>query len=525
MSTGAAGVTGAAGTAEAAGAAGAARAARLAESAAVKYAFFRSRCLLQWLKIFAGVFRNFWTTAAHNIAVSRMNTCMNSQTSSLEQLQQENGDLKREIAMLRAEKELVKTYSQCDPPLYICCSTPLSEHYYVSVRTNETEESPHWNSWCPCCRRPLEISISKPRRTQKQLEPGETLPFSRCSSSYENDTVNDLRYAYVATVWGNNPGFILGALVLGHALKKTSAAGLERVLLYTDDVGQGARECLQLVWNLRSCKYLAASDRCFVGGNGGRFAGTFTKLNAISLYEYDKILLLDLDLIVLESLDHLFELPAPAALARGANDRPHGMKLDGRAFFLGETIDNSDERCWAWGQGTGINAGVVLLEPNERIYNRMCSEIDQDLHPEHTPSAGPEQDYLSRFYAPYWTHISVKYNYQLHHILYNLESVLQWWPDEPYREWLPARLKITVDDIAVIHFSGTLKIWDREYLSTGLPLQSDEDFAKRILRNCNERCYQYWVQRAAQPEEYEYYNIVLQMLEDGKRHFRTIRGS
>ena len=33
------------------------------------------------------------------------------------------------------------------------------------------------------------------------------------------------------------------------------------------------------------------------------------------------------------------------------------------------------------------------------------------MHPEHIPSAAPEQDYLSRFYAPFWSHISVENNF------------------------------------------------------------------------------------------------------------------
>ena len=54
------------------------------------------------------------------------------------------------------------------------------------------------------------------------------------------------------------------------------------------------------------------------------------------LVEYDKVLVLDLDIVVLQPLDDLFNLPAPAALARGANDKQHGEKLDGRNFFAVE---------------------------------------------------------------------------------------------------------------------------------------------------------------------------------------------
>ena len=52
----------------------------------------------------------------------------------------------------------------------------------------------------------------------------------------------------------------------------------------------------------------------------------------------------------------------------------------------------------------------------------MLRDVQQELHPEHIPGAGPEQDYLSRMFAPYWTHISVKYKFQLHRLYHEDEA-------------------------------------------------------------------------------------------------------
>ena len=49
------------------------------------------------------------------------------------------------------------------------------------------------------------------------------------------------------------------------------------------------------------------------------------------------------------------------------------------------------------GPGTGINGGVMLLPPNNRLHEQALTEVGQDYHPAIIPSAGPEQDYLSRF--------------------------------------------------------------------------------------------------------------------------------
>ena len=54
-----------------------------------------------------------------------------------------------------------------------------------------------------------------------------------------------------------------------------------------------------------------------------------------------------------------------------------------------------------WGPGSGINGGVMLLPPNKRLHEQALTEVGQDYHPAIIPSAGPEQDYLSRFLPPF----------------------------------------------------------------------------------------------------------------------------
>eukprot|EP00928_Gymnodinium_smaydae_P042363 TRINITY_DN28539_c0_g1_i1.p1 TRINITY_DN28539_c0_g1~~TRINITY_DN28539_c0_g1_i1.p1 ORF type:complete len:631 (-),score=52.82 TRINITY_DN28539_c0_g1_i1:111-1973(-) len=393
-------------------------------------------------------------------------------------------------------------------------ASPLCQNYYVSVQKEVVPgvQGRAWSSWCPCCRRPVDITLNVSDTCESQ--PGETLPF-------RVKFWRAPKFAYVAALWGDQPGFVLGALVLGHALQRTSAAGHDRVLLHTSLVPKGVLQKLQSVWRLRQVSYVDACERCFLGGKTGRFEGVFTKLHALGLTEYTKVLVLDLDLAVRKCLDHLFELDAPAALARGPNDRQHGDRIDGRNFFVGEAGQESgDETDWSWCQGGGINAGVMLLEPNETIYRRALQEIKQPYHPAHIPGAGPEQDYLSRLYAPFWRHISVKYNFQIHHVFYNLEAVLQWWQGgEQDEAYLPARFKLSLEDVAVVHFSGTLKMWDRDYQFSN---ESDEAFAARVLRNCNSCGCQRWIDRRSSDEDYLKHKVRL-LERDGAREFFVMK--
>merc|ERR1719356_681089 len=130
-----------------------------------------------------------------------------------------------------------------------------------------------------------------------------------------------------------------------------------------------------------------------------------------------------------------------------------GDPIDGRAFFGAK--DNGSK--WSWGQGTGINAGVMLLQPSQRVFAHMIEEINESNHPEHCRGNGPEQDYLSRYWADApWTYLGVEYNFQLHQMFFSLHPK---WASSCDRAMLlrdPGRIKI-------IHLSGVerAKPWHR----------------------------------------------------------------
>ena len=425
--------------------------------------------------------------------------------------------------------EALDKYVDNDTFYHVRCGTPLSGCYFISARSKENLHD--FFTWCPNCKRPFDISVCRDRFMDVSVPFGDMLP--NYSTTYITRTANNTRFAYVSVIWGIDPGFVLGALVLGHSLKQKSLAQYDRVLLHSADVLGPALGYLQEVWKLKPVDYLEAPDRCCLDDKGSRFDGTFTKLHAVDMCEYEKVLMLDLDIVILENLDHLFDLTAPAAMKRGANDKHHGSKLDGRRFFSGDLHASSDSSIdlserdrwasWAWSQATGINAGVVLLPTSKFLYNDLIRCARQDLHPSHIPCAGPEQDFLSRQLAPWWTHIDVAYNYQLHHIMLNLESVLDWWATDPNPDLLPARLKLGLREISVIHFSGSLKIWDREHDSNGTPIDpSPEHFVERLYKRNNWASYPRWMARTAAADDYAAYNVALHVDDDNTKTFRSI---
>lgn len=487
--------------------------------------------------------------------------------STSETLQAEVATLQKEKAIANAEIERLRIelewFTSCRHSMRV--TSPLTEVTFTEWKPNGTTDNCRWwQSWCPCCKRPLDFTMYdssydigeyKPEYNQVSdagTELQHEQEIAQCSAVPSSEA--SARYAYVAALWGGSPGFALGALVLGHALRRSGTTH-DLLLLHTNEFPTSTLELLAEIWQLQNVEYIDGNEALF-WKKGNRFDGVFTKLHVLGLTDYNKVLMLDLDLAIFDCLDELFDLPAPAAMRRGMGFYKHGSRIDGRSFFRGE-YEN-------WLQGGGINAGVMLLRPDATLYTRSLYEVRTPTHPEHIPGSGPEQDYLSRFFAPWWTHISILYNCQLHHIFYSLEAAVSSitgispkdefadvgrttnalitssdedlgyvvepvtaavgstlseiktsagsvtdseGQDAPQRPepWTPMRLSLNPDMIHVVHFSGELKMWDRDYLGS----EKDDDFVIRLLDNISWHGVPLWIDQTAENAKYAEYGVCL----------------
>ena len=202
-------------------------------------------------------------------------------------------------------------------------SSPLTMFSeYASKPDHYGNNFKFYESSCPCCRRPLNLTISESSETRQPC----------------HELVSSGRFAFAACLWGANAGYAFGALVLGARLREVSPT-IKRVLLHTDDVPSNYLEAFAHdgLWDLHSVNYIDGVEDLYVS-KGSVFDGVFTKLSVWKLCEYDKVLLLDLDIMPCKSLDELFELRCPAALIRGQSDKSHGQKIDGKHFFPGRKL-------------------------------------------------------------------------------------------------------------------------------------------------------------------------------------------
>ena len=100
---------------------------------------------------------------------------------------------------------------------------------------------------------------------------------------------------------------VVDAAVLGKSLKQTGTRH-DLLLLHTDEIPAQWLTILRSVgWQLRLVDYLKG-ESLYNGSQNNRFEGVFTKLHAVGLTEYDKIVMLDVDLLVRQEGGHLIRI-------------------------------------------------------------------------------------------------------------------------------------------------------------------------------------------------------------------------
>lgn len=234
------------------------------------------------------------------------------------------------------------------------------------------------------------------------------------------------KYAYFALLYGNNEYF-LGALLLGFSLMKVKTKA-DVILLVSNDVPKKQRKILSEYFKVVEIDYISMNINNLSNRNS-RFQNIFTKLRAFEFEEYEKIMLIDIDMFVLKNMDHLFELDAPAASSRKENIK-HGEKIDPNSIY----IDKKQNRV----RGS-INAGLMLLEPGKEELGKIIREINGKMP---YKLKNPEQDYLSYRYREKWTNLDFSYNCQ-----FSMKGIME-------------KFNYSVHDIHNLHYSWILNPWE-----------------------------------------------------------------
>eukprot|EP00913_Durusdinium_trenchii_P002570 g2378.t1 len=192
---------------------------------------------------------------------------------------------------------------------------------------------------------------------------------------------------------------------------------------------------LEVFWKTREVSYVEANPK-LICQSENRFQHVFTKLQCFGCDDYEKVVLLDIDLLVRDNIDELSSCQPPCALRRGHKALPSHVDVSLSCY-------NTEGR-----QKFGMNLGVAVLKPSKEELEKILTSV-KSRDPMHEVCSGPEQDFLSRWFKN-WTSMNVKYNYQLHQLALSCEH------EGPQA----MRLQLKLENVKVLHYSGRVKPWD-----------------------------------------------------------------
>ena len=246
------------------------------------------------------------------------------------------------------------------------------------------------------------------------------------------------RFAYVTFLMLND-NYLPGALVVGYGLRRLSTQA-RLICMVTDGVSDLARKALESIFDhvpevepiyVPHRRRQQRQDRPFF----------FTRVNSLRLgrdgnlgLAFDKIAVVDADLLPLKNCDHLFSLPAPAGVLNEAKSHVIQSNDVGRYEITKQMLKTGK---WEWHKkydticphgspvpteitdrvatdptNMGMNGALFVLEPSLHEFEEILRDV---RHPEIQKLVGdlfdwPDMQYLTMRWSGKWTNIDVRFS-------------------------------------------------------------------------------------------------------------------
>lgn len=236
------------------------------------------------------------------------------------------------------------------------------------------------------------------------------------------------KYAYVTFVMRND-SYIPGALVLAYRLLKMGTPH-DLICLITPDITLSGRDALETLYThvvivdeikVQHTRQHERQDRPYL----------FTRFNVLRLgldgdlgFDYDKIVMMDADIMPLTGYDALFNINTPAGIIN--EKKEHWYVHDDKVMDDGRTIWHSvyeeicahglpipsfiTDRVWHDSSNMGVNACLWVLEPNMMDYNNIlnivgCHKVLDKI----STFNWPEMQFATAYYSGRWHSIDIRY--------------------------------------------------------------------------------------------------------------------
>ena len=226
------------------------------------------------------------------------------------------------------------------------------------------------------------------------------------------------RQAYFTLV--QNDPWVIGALVLGHSLRRTNTSAV-LVCQAGPDVTGGSRLRLEEVYDVVE----PAEEYSFPESSFNKFGDipekltfSFRRLNAWNRTEFERITYIDSDVIVMKNIDELFNIPGVAA----------PREFDFRVWMRGKTYTDF------------FNGGLVSFTPSRRLFDRFA----ETLAAQWVYLGASEQHLVNVVCRDDWFRIPDRYHIQA---------------GTGYHAYFSDR----ASSIRTLHFSKISKPWDDRY--------------------------------------------------------------
>lgn len=251
------------------------------------------------------------------------------------------------------------------------------------------------------------------------------------------------KYAYVWLLMKGDK-YMPGVFTSAYSIKKTETK-CDLVVMVTKDVSAPAKKELSKIMKVVEIDYLNYQTKMNLSEKqlvmySSWAADAYTKWQCLSL-NYEKILFLDADILILKNIDHIFEIKTPAAIFNdlGQLKYPNTKKDKIGRMEYGTVVDKNDLKDNLFKKGMVINASCVLLSPSKKDYEgylRMMEPYKKKPYGQDCVSMYDEQSLVEFYLDKEWRVITKNY------------SLIPWHP-EGYG-W---------DEIFCYHYAYIPKIW------------------------------------------------------------------
>ena len=245
-------------------------------------------------------------------------------------------------------------------------------------------------------------------------------------------------YAFVTFLMLND-SYLPGVLLLAHGLRRQKSQA-DLICMVTEEISRPARQALAHLYD-----FVIDVEKIYVPHKRVQkrpyLPYVFTRLHALRLgsdgdlgHAYEKIVLLDADLLPLRHYDHLFALSTPAGTINERkihvmewgddgnfiipDQRGAGRYLELASIFTlivlhGKPIPAEiTDRVASDPTNTGVISSLLVLEPSLTEFQSILADIQS---PQIQPLVGnafdwPEMQYLTLRYSGRWTNVDLRFH-------------------------------------------------------------------------------------------------------------------